>query len=63
MMMTDPLFLITFFGGLVIAFVAARGVRRLIERRRARRVATGPDKRSRQVRRAQKREARKRQKW
>ena len=63
MMMTDPLFLITFFGGLAIAVVAARSVRRLIERRRGRRVAAGPDTRSRQVRRAQKREARKRQKW
>lgn len=63
MMLTDPLFLITFFGGLAVAFVIARSVRRLIDRRRARNVVPGPDLRSRQVKRAQKREAKKRQPW
>jgi len=63
MMLTDPLFLITFFGGLAVAFFIARGIRRLIDRRRAQRVVLGPDTRSRQVKRAQKREAKKHQKW
>lgn len=62
MMLTDPLFLITFFGGLAVAFVIARTVRRMIDRRRARTVVLGPDTRSRQVKRAQKRDAQKRQK-
>lgn len=63
MMLTDPLFLITFFGGLAVAFVIARTVRRMIDRRRARNVVPGPDTRSRQVKRAQKREAKKHQSW
>ena len=63
MMFTDPLFLITFFGGLAVAFVIARSIRRLIDRRRARNHVPGPDTRSRQVKRAHKREAKKHQKW
>jgi hypothetical protein len=63
MMLSDPLFLVTFFGGLAVAFLIARSIRRLIDRRRARNAVAGPDTRSRQVRRAQRREARKRDKW
>ena len=59
MMITDPLFLITFFGGLAIAFLVARGIRRMIDRRKARHFVPGPDMRSRQVRRAHKRQVRK----
>lgn len=59
MMFTDPLFLVTFFGGLAVAFLIARGIRRLVERRKARRFVPGPDTRSRQVRRAHRRQARK----
>jgi hypothetical protein len=59
MMFTDPLFLITFFGGLAVAFLIARGIRRFIDRRKARRFVRGPDTRSRQVRRAHRRQARK----
>jgi hypothetical protein len=63
MMLSDPLFLVAFFGGLAVAFLIARSIRRLIDRRRARNVVAGPDTRSRQVRRAQRREARKHDKW
>ena len=59
MMITDPLFLITFFGGLAVAFLVARGIRRMIDRRKARHFVPGPDTRSRQVRRAHKRQVRK----
>ena len=63
MMLSDPLFLVTFFGGLAVAFLIARSVRRLIDRWRARNAVVGPDTRSRQVRRAQRRGAHKRDKW
>ena len=56
----DPLLLIIFLGGLVLAFVIARSVRRLIDRRQARNTVAGPDTRSRQVRRAQRRQTQKR---
>ena len=60
MMLNDPLVLMVFIAGLALAFVVARGIRRLIDRRRARNFVPGPDTRTRQVRRAQRREARKR---
>jgi hypothetical protein len=59
MMFSDPLFLVTFFGGLAVAFFIARGIRRFIDRRKARPVVAGPDTRSRQVRRAHRRQTRK----
>lgn len=55
----DPTVLVTFFGGLAVAFFIARGIRRFIDRRKARRFVPGPDTRSRQVRRAHRRQARK----
>lgn len=59
MFLTDPLFLVIFFGGLALSFLVARGIRRLIDRRRARRYVHGPDTRSRQVKRAARRQSRK----
>lgn len=59
MFLSDPLFLVTFFGGLAVTFLIARAIRRVIDRRRARRHVHGPDNRSRQVKRAHRRQARK----
>lgn len=59
MFLGDPLFLLAFFGGLAITFLIARAIRRAIDRRRARREVRGPDTRSRQVKRADRRQARK----
>lgn len=59
MMFTDPIFLLVFFGGLAVAFLVARGIRRLIDRRKARKFVPGPDTRSRQVKRAHRRQVRK----
>lgn len=59
MFLTDPLFLLIFFGGLAVSFLVARAIRRFIDRRRARNYVHGPDTRSRQVKRAHRRQARK----
>ena len=55
MALLDPIILIAFFGGLGLTFLIARMVRKLVDKRRAAKTVRGPDRRSRQVKRAQKR--------
>jgi hypothetical protein len=55
MALLDPIVLIAFFGALGLTFLIARMVRKLVDKRRAAKTVRGPDLRSRQVKRAQKR--------
>ena len=59
MALLDPIVLLVFFGALGLTYLVGRVIRGFLQRRRSAKTVAGPDLRSRQVKRAHKRQLKK----